>query len=258
VEDAAAEGAEIAEIGADKKAVLKYQNNLGKTPQIDIETGKAPAAFRNASTGKWLNAEITIDPEAKTITLEEIHNYGEDGYCEGCGEFIFKDVTSGEKYVSWAYKNKIVTGTSATTFSPKDNCTRLQFVMMLWKMNGEPKVKTANPFEDVTGSKASKAVAWAVEEGIINSGAKFNPNGNITRVNIVMILWKMAGSPKVSVADNPFTDVTGSKTTKAVLWAYQQGITKGTSATTFAPNADCTRIQLVTFLYKYNGKYHVV
>ena len=171
----------------------------------------------------------------------------------------FTDV-SGKKtleYVAWAYNNGIVKGTSTTAFSPDTGCTRIQFVMMLWKMHGSPEVGGKNPFSDVSGSKTIKAVLWALDKGVINSGAKFDPDGNISRVQIVMILWKLAGSPEVA-GDNPFTDVSGKKTTKAVLWAYYNGITKGTSATTFAPDNDCTRVQLVVFLYKYNDIYQVI
>ena len=172
----------------------------------------------------------------------------------------FTDVESSGKtfeYISWAYNNGIVTGTSATTFSPGNTCTRIQFVMMLWKMHGSPVVGGENPFSDISGTKTTNAILWALDVGIINSGSTFNPSGSITRVNIVMMLWKLAGSPKVS-GSNPFTDVSGAKTINAVLWAYQNGITKGTSDTTFSPNKNCTRLQLVTFQYKYNNIYNVI
>ena len=170
----------------------------------------------------------------------------------------FSDV-SGKKtleYVAWAYNKDIVKGTSETTFKPDAGCTRIQFVMMLWKMHGSPEVSGTNPFSDISGSKTTKAILWALDAGVINSSSKFDPDGNITRVQIVMILWKLAGSPNVT-GENPFTDVSGSKTTKAVLWAYQRGITTGTSKTTFSPDKDCTRVQLVIFLYKYNLAYPV-
>jgi len=161
--------------------------------------------------------------------------------------------------VSWAFNNGIVTGTSNTTFSPGNPCTRVQFVMMLWKMNGEETVKgIRNPFSDITdGTKTCRAVLWALKAGIINSGTKFNPGGNISRIQIVMMLWKMAGEP-VEEGSIPFTDVSGTKTTNAVLWAYNHGITTGTSSTTFSPNNNCTRLQLVFFLKKYNDIYHVI
>ena len=173
----------------------------------------------------------------------------------------FTDVSSSDtifKYVSWAYNNDIVTGTSDTTFSPGNTCTRIQFIMMLWKMHGSPVVGGTNPFSDIEdGTRTCKAILWALDKGIINSGSTFNPKGSVTRINIVMMLWKLAGSPKAS-GTNPFTDVSGAKTINAVLWAYNNSITKGTSATTFSPNKNCTRGQLVTFLYKYNNIYSVI
>jgi len=117
-----------------------------------------------------------------------------------------------------------------------------------------------NPFTDVTGGKSNKAVMWAFSEGITvgTSATTFSPDNLVTRAQIVMMLWKMAGQPKAGV-DNPFTDITGAKTLSAVLWAYENGITTGTGdGTTFSPNKTCTRAQLVTFLYKYNRKYHVI
>ena len=171
----------------------------------------------------------------------------------------FEDV-SGKKtieYVAWAYNNAIVNGTSVTTFAPNDPCTRIQFIMMLWKAHGSPIVGGTNPFKDISGKKTTNAILWALDAGVINSGRTFDPNGNISRVQIVMILWKLAGSPEVE-GENPFVDVSGKKTTKAVLWAYSLGITKGTDKTHFAPDDDCTRVQLVVFLYKYNGIYHII
>ena len=171
----------------------------------------------------------------------------------------FADV-SGKKtieYVAWAFNNGIVTGTSATTFTPDAPCSRVQFVMMLWKMHGSPIVEGKNPFSDISGKKTTNAILWALDAGVIVEAEKFHPNDNISRAQIVMILWKLAGSPEVE-GENPFVDVSGKKTTKAVLWAYQNEITKGTDKTHFAPDADCTRVQLVVFLYKYNGIYHVV
>ena len=187
------------------------------------------------------------------------HSFGPDGFCTECGEFIFTDVPASaprsQQYVSWAYENEIVKGISENTFSPDDSCTRIQFIMMLWKMHGSPTKglnKVENPFSDIAkGTKTEKAIKWALKTGVINSAETFNPDGEITRSQIVMILYKLAGSPKVKTTDNPFTDVTGNKLTKAVLWAKEKGITKGTSDTTFSPNEPCKRLELVIFLYKY-------
>ncbi len=164
----------------------------------------------------------------------------------------FSDVdTNGANFshIAWAYNKGIITGTSDTTFSPNSSLTRAQFVMMLWKMNGSPKVTgVKNPFQDVTGSKTTKAVLWALKKGIIVSGKSFNPNGNISRIQVIMILWKLAGSPTVKGVKNPYTDVTGSKTIKAMNWAYKKGV-RGTGETTFQPNVNCSRADMVTFMY---------
>lgn len=171
----------------------------------------------------------------------------------------FADV-SGTKtieYVAWAYNNNIVKGTAPTSFSPDASCSRVQFIMMLWKMAGSPVVEGENPFRDVKGAKTTKAILWALERGIINSGTHFYPDENISRIQIVMILWKMYGSVRETI-DIPFTDVSGSKTLLAIRWAYKYGITTGTSDTTFSPDDDCTRLQLVIFLNrcsKYRGPY---
>ncbi len=176
----------------------------------------------------------------------------------------FTDVTEGNNtftYISWAYNNQIIKGVDdGSKFDPAGGCTRLNFVMMLWKMTGQKTVNAENPFTDVTGAKSNKAVMWAYSEGITVGTSKttFSPDDLVTRAQIVMMLWKMAGKPKASV-ENPFTDVPGAKTLSAVLWAYENKITVGTGdGTTFSPDITCTRAQLVTFLYKYNRKYHVI
>ena len=173
----------------------------------------------------------------------------------------FTDVPSNASYyaaLQWAYGSGIVKGTSATTFSPNDDCTRGQFALMLYRLAGKPDVTgVANPFKDVKSSAAYyRAVLWAYNEGIIKgtSATTFNPNGTVTRGQIVLMLYRMAGKPAVTNTTNPFSDVKPSDSCyRAVLWAVEKGITKGTSATTFAPNNPCTRYQLVLFLYRFNN-----
>ena len=89
------------------------------------------------------------------------------------------------KYVSWAYNNGVVTGTSDTTFTPSGNCTKVQFVMMLWKMNGSPVVGGENPFSDISGKKTINAILWALDRGIVNSGSRFNPNSRSRRSSMI-------------------------------------------------------------------------
>ena len=176
----------------------------------------------------------------------------------GTNPFIdVADSNSYYKYVMWAYENGIVKGTSATTFSPNADCTRGQFALMLYRLAGKPDVSgVENPFKDVKKSDSYyKAILWAYNAGIIKgtSATTFNPAGSVTRGQIVLMLYRMAGKPEVTNTTNPFTDVSKADSCyKAVLWAVEQGITKGTSATTFSPNKNCTRYQLVTFLYRFN------
>ncbi len=173
----------------------------------------------------------------------------------------FSDVKSNAYYaaaVEWAVENGITSGTTPTTFSPNDACTRGQIVAFLWRAYGQPNPGTATaPFTDV-GKKAYyyKAVLWAVESGITSgtSATTFSPNDPCTRGQIVAFLWRAAGQPNPSTTTVPFTDV-GKKAyyRKAVLWAVENKITSGTSATTFAPNDPCTRGQIVAFLFRYLG-----
>lgn len=173
----------------------------------------------------------------------------------------FTDVTEGKYFfnpVMWAYYHdpQITAGTSKTTFSPNDTCTRAQIVTFLWRAAGSPEPTTTNnPFKDVTSDKYYyRAVLWAAENGITSGTAadKFSPNDGCTRAQVVTFLWRFAGSPEPTSTSNPFTDVpSGKYYTKAVLWAAKKGVTAGTSATTFSPDDTCTRGQIVTFLYRY-------
>ena len=114
------------------------------------------------------------------------------------------------------------------------------------------------PFIDVpNGAWYLQPVFWAVSKGITNGidATHFDPNGTCTRAQIVTFLWRANGSPKPASGSNPFTDVpAGQWYTDAVLWAVEKGITTGTSATTFSPDARCTRGQVATFLWRAQGK----
>ena len=171
----------------------------------------------------------------------------------------FTDVKSGEYYfdpVLWAVNHdpQITKGTSDTTFSPADTCTRGQVVTFLWRAMGcdEP-TTTNNPFTDVKESDYFyKAVLWAVEKGITNgtSATTFSPKDPCTRAHLVTFLWRAENKPDAG-SSNPFSDVpAGQYYSDAVLWAVSKEVTNGTSATTFSPNDPCTRGQIVTFLYR--------
>lgn len=175
----------------------------------------------------------------------------------GTAQNPFVDVKKGAYYydaVLWAVEQKITSGTSATTFSPDASCTRAQMVTFLWRAAGSPKVENGkNPFTDVQADAYYyDAVLWAVEKGVTSgtSATTFSPDATVTRGQTVTFLYRNAGSPEVS-GTMPFTDVeVDAYYAKAVQWAVQQKITTGTSETTFSPMSDCTRGQIVTFLYR--------
>ena len=176
----------------------------------------------------------------------------------------FVDVAEGKYYygaVLWAYYHdpQITGGTDATHFSPGKNCTREQIVSFLWKAYGaEEPTMTFNPFSDVKESKYYyKAVLWAVQNGITGGSGdgKFGVGKSCTREQAVSFLWKAAGAPEPKGTDCPFEDVKPEKYYyKAVLWAVENGVTGGTSATKFGVGKVCTRGQIVTFLYKALGE----
>lgn len=168
----------------------------------------------------------------------------------------FTDVQPDAYYydaVTWAVEKGITAGTSATTFSPNDSCTRAQIVTFLWRAAGSPNASTNSPFTDVpVDSYYYDAVMWAVEQGITSgtSATTFSPDATCTRAQAVTFLYRYEKSPTVSETNN-FVDVdTDAYYADAVQWAVGKNVTAGTSATTFSPNATCTRAQIVTFLYR--------
>ena len=156
--------------------------------------------------------------------------------------------------VMWAVENGVATGISASRFDPDGVCTRAQAVAFLWRAAGSPEPEPRTmPFTDVpVGSYYYDAVLWAVENGITKgtSDTTFSPNDTCTRAQIVSFLWRSEKTP-VASSRNPFTDVKpGAYYLDAVLWVVESGITKGTTAMKFSPDADCTRAQIVTFLWR--------
>ena len=186
--------------------------------------------------------EETVKPE--TPAVEEI-------------VLTFTDVMEDSYYyeaLRWAVKNGITSGTTDTTFSPDADCTRAQMVTFLWRAAGSPDpVHTETVFADIEqASYYYKALLWAVENGITSgtSATTFSPDAVCTRGQMAMFLYRNAKTPDINDSDS-FTDVGETAYYKgAVLWAKTEGITAGTSATTFSPDATCTRAQMVTFLYR--------
>jgi hypothetical protein len=235
----------------------------------DAATGKL---LGTATEPTFMDATTKSRPhlmgETYRFTVEAFDVHG-NVLVAGDHEDMFNPFTDVEddrpsfEYIAWAYNNDIVKGSLGDDgnryFEPEGSTTRMNFVMILYKMHGSPKVSGKNPFKDVSGSKSVKAVLWAYNKGLVKGTDKthFSPDVNLSRINIIMILYKLAGSPKVS-GSNPFTDISGSKTVKAVLWAVKKKIITGVDDTHFDPDGDCSRELFVEVLYKYNKIYKIL
>lgn len=171
-------------------------------------------------------------------------------------DMLFADVKQGDYFydaVQWAVENGITNGVSDTLFNSDADCTRAQAVTFLWRAAGAPEPENADSFTDVPkDSYYTKAAAWAVENGIASgvSATEFAPDAICTRAQIVTFLWRAEKAPAVD-AESAFTDVeSDAYYADAVQWALKNGVTKGTSASAFNPDASCTRAQIVTFLWR--------
>ena len=170
---------------------------------------------------------------------------------------FFVDVSASDYYydaVLWAVGKGITGGTSATTFDPSGNCTRAQAVTFLWRAAGSPAAKSAvMPFTDVkAGSYYYDAVLWAVENGITEgtSDTTFSPDATCSRAQIVTFLWRANGSP-VASGNSDFTDVAADAYyAAAVTWAEKNGVTGGIGGGLFGSGNNCTRAQIVTFIWR--------
>ena len=227
----------------------------GRDQTFTITPDKGYAVANVKIDGKSIGAvkSYTFENVSRTHTIEVIFMKANGNPQTG----VFVDVATGSYYedaVDWAVENGITKGTDDTHFSPDGICTRAQAVTFLWRTAGSPKPETrAMPFTDVpVGSYYYDAVLWAVENGITKgtSDMTFSPDATCSRAQIVTFLWRYEKSPAAGTA-NPFADVKSTAYyAGAVLWAVKEDITKGTTNTTFSPNADCTRAQIVTFLWR--------
>jgi len=200
--------------------------------------------------------KITAGDVVVNVSVKASENFGDDTGSVAANSFT--DVSSNAYYydaVLWAVENGVTNGTTATTFSPSDDCTRAQIVTFLWRAAGSPEPTiTSCAFTDISNNAYYyKAVLWAVENEITagTSATTFSPDASCTRGQVVTFLYRYVGSPSVTAASTGFTDLkSGAYYYQAVLWAVENGVTKGTSATTFSPDQTCNRAQIVTFLYR--------
>lgn len=244
-------------VKADRTSASKGATvTLTVIPKDGYELDELTVTDKNGDTVKLTKSsdtKYTFTMPASKVTVEasfvEIKAAPDEG-------LRFVDVAENAYYydaVAWAVENGITGGTSATTFSPNQACTRAQAVTFLWRAAGSPALKTAsNPFTDVsTSAYYYDAVLWAVENGITagTSATTFSPDNTCTRGQIVTFLYRADGT--AANGNNPFADVSADAYYAGpVAWAVAEGITAGTSATTFSPNDACTRAQIVTFIFR--------
>lgn len=169
----------------------------------------------------------------------------------------FTDVPSSSniyKPVMWAASYGIAKGYDDGTFKPDNECTRLQFAIMIWRMMEKPTATSTVNFTDVTtGTSGYKAIQWAVEAGIIKGfkDGTFRPNDPITREQAAVMIWRWGNKTEPNVNSKPFIDIdTKASSYKAILWGAENGIIKGYSDNTFRPAEKCLRKHAVIFLYR--------
>ena len=266
--------------GGGGSSVSTYSVTVGKT-----ENGSVSISPKSASKGSTVTITVTPDKGYVLETLTVLDkNDKEIKLTEKNGKYTFTmpagkvevkvtfmddntmlnyfvDVKAGDYFydaVKWAAEKGITSGTDATHFSPNAACTRAQIVTFLWRAAGSPEPKGTGSFADVpSDSYYTKAVAWAVENGITGGtgDGKFSPNATCTREQAVAFLYRASGSPAVS-GGSAFNDVAANAYyADAVAWAEKNEITGGIGGGLFGSGNDCTRAQIVTFLYRtYQGK----
>ena len=241
------------------KATAGAGGSISPTGNVSVREGRDQTFTITPDKG-YAVANVKIDGRSigavKSYTFENVRrNHTIEVSFARANEFI--DVPAGSYFyeaVMWAVENGVTTGISASRFDPDGICTRAQAVTFLWRAAGSPAPETSTmPFTDVpVGSYYYDAVLWAVENGITKgtSDTTFSPNMTCSRAQIVTFLWRSEKSPAAG-SRNPFADVKSTAYyADAVLWAVREDITKGTTSTTFSPDADCTRAQIVTFLWR--------
>ena len=231
---------------------------LGHKPEL--KNAKAATCTEAGYTGDKVCSVCGVTVE-KGRELKALGHKFADGVCSECGAKDpsynpFKDISKDSYYydaVLWAVANDVTKGTSATTFSPDEGCTRAQIVAFLYRAAGSPKVENVkNPFTDVSkNSEFYDAIMWAVSEGITvgTSVTTFSPDEVCTRAQIVTFLYRASGDKVTAKAT--FNDVAADAWyAEAVTWAAANGVTEGTGANAFSPNLTCTRAQAVTLIYR--------
>ncbi len=246
--------------------------------EVKVSVGATAAIQAEVVSGKytaddleWSTADETIATVAKgevsgikvgTTTVTAKLPSGVEASCTV--SVLFKDATDPEnsffKAIYDAVEKGITTGFTDGTFRQDDSCTRGQAVTFIWRGFGRKSAKegTVNTFTDIpTSGDFYDAIMWAKSEGITTgyNETTFGTNDYCTRGQIVTFLWRAAGKPEPASTETSLTDVDPkSPFYKAILWAAESGITTGFADNTFRQDQECTRGQIVTFIYRYNNK----
>ena len=254
----------------DKPCVAVSADELSGTPEYELQPGTTVTAPEGIDfymvlsysilTGNGGGGEVSED-DRRSVTVEEDKIYEFRTDADTCINFRvppvnpFTDVAEDAYYYApalWAAKNGVTTGTSETTFSPEQTCTRGEIITLLWRFRGSPESEvTGSAYGDVTDPDMYyyKACQWAAVQGMVK-GDTFAPNDPCTRAMAVEFLWYANQCPQVE-ADTGFADVpAGASYADAVTWAVNWGVTQGTGEGTFSPDLTCTRGQIVTFLFR--------
>ena len=249
------------------------------------ENGSVTVSPKNASAG--ITVTITVKPDSgyvlETISVTDKNGNGLKLTDKGNGKYTFTmptskveikvtfmednsvlnffyDVPNDAYYyeaVKWAAENGITGGVGNSLFAPNQPCTRGQIVTFLWRAAGSPVVNYLMPFTDVDeGAYYAEAVRWAASTGIVTglTETTFGTNDVCTRAQAATMIYRYAQAQGKGFTGAwmfllPFTDVP-EWAYESVAWCYMNGVTTGVNETAFAPGNDCTRAQIVTFLWR--------
>ena len=230
----------------------------GRDQTFTITPDKGYAVANVKIDGKSIGAvkSYTFENVRRTHTIEVIFMKANGNPQTG----VFVDVATGSYYedaVDWAVENGITKGTDDTHFSPDGICTRAQAVTFLWRAAGSPVVNYLMPFTDVDeGAYYAEAVRWAASTGIVTglTETTFGTDSVCTRAQAAAMIYRCTqaqgkGFTGAWMFHLPFTDVP-EWAYESVAWCYMNSVTTGVSETSFAPGNDCTRAQIVTFLWR--------
>ena len=242
---------------------LNHNGPFGMSLKLSVDLGKkhdglyANLYFYNPKSGEleFRSAGMISGGKASWV-FDHASDYAIVIDKESHEPMTFTDVPDTAYYaeaVNWAVAKKITEGVGNKLFGSNDPCTRAQIVTFLWRAAGSPEPKAMSTFVDVSAdSYYAKAVAWAVENGITGGtgDGKFSPDATCTRAQAVTFLYRASGAPAVS-GNAAFSDVaTNAYYAAAVKWAEKNGITGGIGGGLFGSDNNCTRAQIVTFLYR--------